>query len=166
MKNISWWQLSIIETDAALKSDIEKGLQSEEISKRQEEYSNTLDSGSQIHPFVILLNQFTDTMVLVLLGATVISGLIGAMGDAVTIMAIVIINAILGFIQEYRAEKSLDEIKKLASPSAVVIRNAERTEISARDLVPGDLVLLEAGDKVAADLRLVTSNGLEMMNQL
>lgn len=162
MKNISWWQLSISETATTLNSDIEKGLQAGEVSKRREKYSNTLDSGAQIHPFVILLNQFTDTMVLVLLGATVISGLIGAMGDAITIMAIVIINAILGFIQEYRAEKSLDEIKKLASPSAVVIRSAARAEIPAEDLVPGDLVLLEAGDKVPADLRLVTSNGLEI----
>ncbi len=162
MKNISWWQLSIAETSTALHSDVEKGLQLGEVSKRQEKYSNTLASGSQIHPLTILLNQFTDTMVIVLLGATVISGLIGAMGDAITIMAIVIINAILGFIQEYRAEKSLDEIKKLASPSAVVMRSAERVEIPAEDLVPGDLVLLEAGDKVPADLRLVLSNGLEI----
>ena len=162
MKVTSWWQISINETATAVNSDIEKGLPLGEVSKRQEKYSNSFESGSQIHPLYILLNQFTDTMVLVLLGATVISGLIGAMGDAITIMAIVIVNAILGFIQEYKAEKSLDEIKKLASPSAVVIRSAERVEIPAEDLVPGDLVLLEAGDKVPADLRLVFSNGLEI----
>lgn len=162
MKDISWWQLSISETAAAVNSDIEKGLQKEDISLRREKYSNSLESGPQISPLYMLLNQFTDTMVLVLLAATVISGLIGAMGDAITIMAIVIVNAVLGFIQEYRAEKSLEEIKKLASPLAVVIRAGEQTEIPAEDLVPGDLVLLQAGDKVPADMRLVLSNGLEI----
>ncbi len=157
-----WWQLSITETAAALASDIEQGLRSTEVKQRQERYSNSLVSDAQIHPLLILLNQFTDTMVLVLLGATVISGLVGAMGDAITILAIVIVNAILGFIQEYRAEKSLEEIKKLASPYAIVIRNGERIKIPAEDLVPGDLVLLEAGDKVPADLRLVQNSSLEI----
>lgn len=162
MKVTAWWQMSINETAKAVNSDIEQGLPLKEISKRQEMYRNVFESGSEVHPLYILLNQFTDTMVLVLLGATVISGLIGAMGDAITIMAIVIVNAVLGFIQEYRAEKSLDEIKKLASPSALVIRGGERLIIPAEDLVPGDLVLLEAGDKVPADLRLISGHGLEV----
>ncbi len=162
MTNNLWWQLSITETATAVASDIDNGLTTGEVRERQARYSNSLESGSQVHPLFILMNQFTDTMVLVLLSATVISGLVGAMGDAITIMAIVIVNAILGFIQEYRAEKSLEEIKKLASPYAVVIRSGERIKIPAEDLVPGDLVLLEAGDKVPADLRLVQSSGLEI----
>lgn len=157
-----WWQLSIAETVSVVGSNIEQGLPTREVKERQARYSNSLESGAQIHPLIILLNQFTDTMVLVLLGATVISGLVGAMGDAITIMAIVIVNAILGFIQEYRAEKSLEEIKKLASPYAMVIRGGEIIKIPSRDLVPGDLVLLEAGDKVPADLRLIVTSSLEI----
>lgn len=157
-----WWQLSIAESVTAVGSNIEGGLPSNEVKERQTRFNNSLDSGKQIQPLVLLLNQFTDTMVLVLLGATVISGLVGAMGDALTIMAIVILNAVLGFIQEYRAEKSLDEIKKLVSPHAVVLRDGKTIKIPSQELVPGDLVFLEAGDKVPADLRLISSSGLEI----
>ena len=160
-KNV-WWNLPIDATAKLLKSDTEQGLTGEEALKRKETFNNTFISASQIHPALILLNQFTDTMVLVLLVATLISGLVGAMGDAITIMAIVVINAVLGFIQEYRAEKSLEAIKKLASPTAMVIRGGERIKIAAVDVVPGDLVLIEAGDKVPADLRLVYSSSLEI----
>lgn len=156
-----WWQLSIAETVTAVESNIEQGLSCQEAQKRSARYNNSLESGKRIQPLTLLLHQFTDTMVLVLLGATVISGLVGAMSDALTIMAIVIINAILGFIQEYRAEKSLDEIKKLASPFAAVLRDGKIIKIPSQELVPGDLVLLEAGDKVPADLRLISSSGLE-----
>jgi Ca2+-transporting ATPase len=162
MTKISWWNLSIEETAKLLKGDAEKGITDREANKRQESFNNRIISAPKIHPAVILLNQFTDTMVLVLLAATVISGLIGAMGDAITIMAIVVLNAILGFVQEYRAEKSLEEIKKLASPTAIVIRNGERRKIAAEEVVPGDLVVIEAGDKVPADLRLVNSSNLEV----
>jgi Ca2+-transporting ATPase len=162
MTKKAWWQLSIDEISTLVDSDIDQGLSLKEAAKRQEIFNNTFVTAEHIHPLFILLNQFTDTMVLVLLAATLISGLVGAMGDAITIMAIVIINAILGFIQEYRAEKSLEEIKKLAAPSALVIRSGERIKIAAQDLVPGDLLLLEAGDKVPADLRLVQSSGLEI----
>ncbi|HNX93266.1 MAG TPA: HAD-IC family P-type ATPase, partial [Syntrophomonas sp.] len=150
------------ETANLIKSDTEHGLMIKEALKRKEIFSNSFVSAPKVHPAMILLNQFTDTMVLVLLAATLISGLVGAMGDAITIMAIVIINAVLGFIQEYRAEKSLEEIKKLAAPTALVIRSGERIKIPAEELVPGDLVLIEAGDKVPADLRLVYSSSLEI----
>jgi Ca2+-transporting ATPase len=77
-------------------------------------------------------------------------------------MAIVVINAILGFIQEYKAERSLEEIKKLSSPYAMVIRDGQRCKIPAADLVPGDVILLEAGDRVPADIRLFKTSGLEL----
>ena len=162
MLKSAWWNLQIDETANLIKSDTENGLTIKEALKRKEIFSNTFISAPKVHPAMILLNQFTDTMVLVLLAATLISGLVGAMGDAITIMAIVIINAVLGFIQEYRAEKSLEEIKKLAAPTALVIRSGERIKIPAEELVPGDLVLIEAGDKVPADLRLVYSSSLEI----
>ncbi|HPT70386.1 MAG TPA: HAD-IC family P-type ATPase, partial [Syntrophomonas sp.] len=162
MLNSAWWNLQIDETANLIKSDTEHGLTIKEALKRKEIFSNSFVSAPKVHPAMILLNQFTDTMVLVLLAATLISGLVGAMGDAITIMAIVVINAVLGFIQEYRAEKSLEEIKKLAAPTAMVIRSGERIKIPAEELVPGDLVLIEAGDKVPADLRLVYSSSLEI----
>jgi Ca2+-transporting ATPase len=162
MSNNVWWNLPIDETAKLINSDPEHGLTNQEALKRKEIFNNTFISAPKIHPAMILLNQFTDTMVLVLLAATVISGLVGAMGDAMTIMAIVVINAVLGFVQEYRAEKSLEEIKKLAAPTAIVIRSGKRIKIAAEDLVPGDLVLIEAGDKIPADLRLVNSSSLEI----
>ncbi|MEQ8199849.1 MAG: calcium-translocating P-type ATPase, SERCA-type [Syntrophomonadaceae bacterium] len=157
----SWWSQDISRTVRAVDTDLSSGLTDGEVRLRQQKYSNVVELGNPIQPWRILLNQFTDTMVLVLLGATVISGIIGDMADALTIMTIVVINAILGFVQEYRAERSLEEIKKMAAPEAKVIRNGQRMKVPAADLVPGDLVLLEPGDKVPADLRLAASSTLE-----
>lgn len=162
MENISWYQKPATECLSKLNSNIDKGLSLREVEKRQKEFSNVLEEGSAINPLRILFNQFTDTMVLVLLGATVVSGIVGDLADAITIMAIVIVNAILGFIQEYRAEQSLDEIKKLASPHATVMRDGIKTKILTKDLVPGDIVFIEAGDKIPADLRLLKSYSLSI----
>ena len=162
MTKYAWWNVTFAEIAKLLKTDAENGLAEPEALRRQELFPNRIVSSPPLHPAFLLLDQFTDTMVLVLLVATVISGLIGAMGDAITIMAIVVLNAVLGFIQEYRAEKSLEEIKKLASPTAVVIRSGLRKRIAAAEVVPGDLIIIEAGDKVPADLRLVYSSNLEV----
>ena len=108
--------------------------------------------GERPKPLSILASQFTDTMVLVLLAATLLSALLGDLIDALTILTIVIINGILGFIQEYRAERSLEEIKKLSSPYAVVIRDGKRKRIPAEEVVKGDIVEIEAGDRVPADM--------------
>ena len=99
-------------------------------------------------------------MVLVLLIATLISGLLGEYTDAITIIAIVIMNAILGFVQEFRAEKSLQALKEMAAPHARVLRNGEVQSIPAVDVVPGDIVLLESGDRVPADIRLLKTHAL------
>jgi len=143
----------------SLKTSYE-GLSENEVNRRQQLYSNELDSGNGISPLRMFLNQFTDTMVLVLLGAAVISGAIGAMVDTLTILAIIILNAILGFIQEYRAERSLEEIKQLTSPAAIVLRGNKRSKVEASSLVPGDIVILETGDKIPADARLLTANSM------
>lgn len=157
-----WWSIHIDEVLHILASNSNEGISSKEASARQNQSPNIMEEGSSVKPYTILLNQFTDTMVLVLLGATAVSGIVGDMVDAITIMTIVVINAILGFIQEYKAERSLEEIKKMASPFAVVIRGGQRVKIDAKELVPGDVVLLEAGDKVPADLRMLQSFGLEI----
>jgi Ca2+-transporting ATPase len=162
MKEIPWGQKTIQETMAFFGTNEERGLNEAEARLRREKYPNELQQDTRINPLVILLNQFTDTMVLVLLGATVISGVIGEMADAITIMAIVTINAILGFAQEYRAEKSLEEIKKLTYAQALVLRGGEKYKIASSQLVPGDIVFLQAGDKVPADIRLIDAVNFEV----
>lgn len=151
-----WHQMNKEEVLISLKTSHE-GLSENEVNRRQQIYSNNLDSSSGVSPLKMFANQFTDTMVLVLLGAAVISGAIGAMVDTLTILAIIILNAILGFIQEYRAERSLEEIKQLTSPTAIVLRGNKRCKVEASSLVPGDIVILETGDKIPADARLLTA---------
>ncbi len=162
MINTLWYQESIEDILKLLKTNSDRGLNTKEVEKRALEQSNVLEQGQKINPLSIFLKQLTDTMVIVLLCATVISGIIGAMADAVTIMAIVILNAILGFIQEYRAERSLEEIKKLAAPYARVLRDGKKYNIPAQELLPGDIVFIETGDRVPADLRLLESSSLEI----
>ena len=105
-------------------------------------------------------------MIVVLLVATGLSFLMGEFTDGLTIFAIVILNGFMGFIQEYRAEKSLEELKKLASPKARVIRDSRIEEIDSRELVPGDLILLETGDKMPADARILFTRGLQVDESL
>lgn len=159
MEGKAWHQLSEGQLLEVLKSDIKKGLTPEEASQRFQEHGpNELAEKKGESPLKLLLSQFKDFMVLVLLGATVISGLLGEMLDALTIVAIILINGLLGFYQEYRAERSLRALKELTAPSAKVIRGGEYDLVPARTLVAGDIVLLESGDRVPADVRLIESN--------
>ncbi|HEX3015787.1 MAG TPA: calcium-transporting P-type ATPase, PMR1-type [Desulfobacteria bacterium] len=153
------WQLAAKE----LGVDIKKGLPIHEVAHRLARFGqNSLAERKKSSPAAMFVAQFKDFMIMVLIAATVISGLLGEMADAVTILAIVILNAILGFVQEYRAEKSMDALKKLTAPESRVLRNGHEEKIPARELVPGDIVLLESGDKVPADLRLVDCVNLEV----
>ncbi|OYD06692.1 calcium-translocating P-type ATPase, SERCA-type [Paludifilum halophilum] len=122
--------------------------------------ANQLSEGAKLSPMALLLNQFKDFMVLVLLAATLVSGLLGEYTDAIAIIAIVVLNAILGFVQEFRAEKSLSALKKLSAPTARVKRSGRWIRIPAADLVPGDMISLESGDRVPADLRLIQAENL------
>jgi len=162
MIDSQWYQKSRDEILELFNSSKERGLTRKVIEQRINNKPNIIEEGSKSKPLALFFNQFTDTMVLVLLAATVISGIIGAMADAITIMAIVILNAILGFIQEYKAERSLEAIKKLASPHARVLRDGKKINIPARDLLPGDIVFIESGDIIPADLRLLESSNLEI----
>lgn len=137
------------------------GLAGPEASRRLRQWgSNTLQEKKQKGAAEIFLDQFRDFMVLVLLVATLISGLLKEYSDALTIIIIVVLNAVLGFIQEYRAERSFTALQKLAAPQGKVLRDGLRREIPAWQVVPGDLVLLEAGDRVCADVRLVQVDAL------
>ncbi|MCK9615415.1 MAG: calcium-transporting P-type ATPase, PMR1-type [Candidatus Omnitrophica bacterium] len=157
----NFYNLSIQGIAEALNANIDKGLSSDEASKRLSDFGlNQLEEKKKISPFEIFFEQFNDFIIWILIGAAVVSGFLGEWIDALAIVAIVILNAILGFIQEYRAEKSLAALKKLSSPTSKVIRNAERQIVSSLHLVPGDLIELEAGDNVPADSRVIwhTSN--------
>jgi Ca2+-transporting ATPase len=138
------------------------GLTPEEVAERQAVYGdNRIQDASQEAWYSIFFNQFRDFMVIVLLLATLVSGLLGEYVDAMTIIAIIIVNAFLGFFQELRAERSLASLKQLTAPTAHVIRNGERLTIPAAMLVPGDVVLLESGDRIPADVRMLAVQGME-----
>jgi Ca2+-transporting ATPase len=158
-----WHAIDFKEVMAALETS-PKGLASEEAARRLQKYGyNELVEKKRIGPLQIFLNQFKDIFVIMLLVAIVLSVIIGwykggefeEYVDAITIGAIVALNAVVGFVQEYRSEKAIEAMKKLAAPRARVIRDGKETIISARDVVPGDVILLEAGDRVPADARLI-----------
>lgn len=123
---------------------------------------NELEAKKKKSPWLIFAAQFKDFMILVLVVAAVISGIAGDSADAIIILVIIIINATVGFIQEYRAEKAMDALKKMAVPQTTVRRNGRRIFLPSSALVPGDVVLLEAGNTVPADLRLTLSHALKV----
>jgi len=149
---VQFWQTSFTE-----------GLSSAEAKTRLEKFGcNELAEKEKPAWWKRFLAQFQDFMVLVLLGATLISAFLGEYADAITILVIVLMNAVLGFIQEYRAEQSLAALKKLASLTARVVRNSMVQQVPARELVPGDILVLEAGDKLSADGRLIDVHNMEV----
>ena len=137
------------------------GLSAEDAAERRKESGyNELSEGKKVSPVTLMLNQFKDFMVLVLMGATLVSGLLGEYLDAITIIAIILLNGVLGFVQEFRAERSLRALKQLSAPSAKVLRNGKQEVIPAKLLVPGDIVLLESGDRIPADIRWLQCSAL------
>jgi len=150
------YNLTPEETAGSLRSDTGSGITQEEAAGRIAKSGlNRLVGKKPVSPVTIFLDQFKDFIILILIGAALVSGFLQEWIDALAIIGIVLLNAILGFIQEYRAEKSLAALKKLASPSSKVIRDGRHAVIPSYNLVPGDLVELEAGDHVPADSRLV-----------
>lgn len=139
----------------------EKGLSTAQANdKLQTHGENALACDKKSKPIKIFLGQFKDIMVLILLAATIISFFLGEMYDAITIIIIVLVNAVLGFIQEYKTEKTLLALKNMSAPSAKVYRDGNLVSISASDVVPDDIIVLEAGDRVPADAVLLHAKGL------
>lgn len=156
-----FYNLSVEDAAVALKASCEKGLSVAEAARRLAEHGpNSLKEKKPVSAFSIFIEQFQDFIIWILAGAALISGFLKEWVDAFAIIAIVALNAILGFIQEYRAERSLAALKKLSSPTSRVIRDGKRCIIPSSELVPADFIELEAGDSVPADSRLVwtTSN--------
>ncbi len=151
----SWHTLNSDEVAAQLDTHTLSGLSATQVAKRLVHYgTNALQEKRARSPWQMLLDQFTDFMIMVLIAAAIISGLVGDMADTMAIIIIVILNAIIGFVQEYRAERAMAALKRMAEASASVLRDGQTETINASELVPGDVVLLEAGNVVPADLRL------------
>ncbi|BBB93017.1 MAG TPA: calcium-translocating P-type ATPase, SERCA-type [Methylomusa anaerophila] len=163
MDKEKWYARSADEVVAFWQTCFNDGLSSAAVKNRLSKFGyNEIAEKSKEPWWKRFLSQFQDFMVLILLAATLISGFLGEYADAITILAIVLLNALLGFFQEYRAEQSLNALKKLSAPTARVIRNGIIQQIPARELVPGDILVLEAGDKLAADGRLLSVHNLEV----
>ena len=141
----------------------QKGLSRAEAERRLLQFGeNTLQQKKKVHPLKIFVGQFRDFMVLILLGATAVSVLMGEPAEALTIAVIVLLNALLGFFQEYRTEQTLEKLKNMSAPSARVIRDQRQYQIPAAEIVPGDLILIKSGDRVPADGDLMESSGLQV----
>ena len=123
---------------------------------------NQLQEGKKKTIAGIFLAQFKDVMILILLTAALVSGIIGDLKDTIVILIIVLLNAVVGFIQEYRAEKAMHALKQMAITQAKVLRDGKVTFLSAVELVPGDVVMLEAGNAVPADIRIIESINLKI----
>ncbi|TKB35052.1 MAG: calcium-translocating P-type ATPase, PMCA-type [Nitrospira sp.] len=158
-----WHLLSPGEVATHLSVDPDAGLTSEEAARRIVQYGpNDIRERPPRPLWRMFLDQFTDFMILVLIGAAIISGIIGEPPDAIAIVVIVLLNGVIGFVQEYRAERAVAALKLLAAATALVRRGGQVTEISALRLVPGDVVLLEAGNVMPADIRLIETVQLKV----
>ena len=159
---VSWHRQPVVTVLEDLRSS-PGGLTSRDARERLAVHGpNLLREGPRRTALGLLAGQFTDFMILVLLAAAVVSGLIGDVVDTIAILAIVVLNAVIGFVQEYRAERAMAALKAMAAPTATVLRDGATAVIPAADLVPGDVVLLETGRIVPADLRLLETARLRV----
>ncbi|MDP2762282.1 MAG: calcium-translocating P-type ATPase, PMCA-type [Sideroxyarcus sp.] len=158
-----WHTLSAAETAQRLESDLQTGLSANDAAKRLVQFgANELEEKRARSPWRMLLDQFSDFMIIVLIVAAIISGVVGDVGDTIAIVVIVILNAVIGFIQEYRAERAMAALKRMAEANAQVLRDGQAEMVHASALVPGDVVLLEAGNVVPADLRIAEAARLKI----
>lgn len=157
-----WHSKEIDEVFGELKAE-KKGLSSKEVDERQEEFGpNSLEAGKGISPFSILLHQVNNPLIYLLVGATLLSLFLGHNVDAIVIAGVIILNTVLGFTQEWKAEGALAALKKMAAPHAMVLRDGEPQEVEVDSVVSGDVLLLETGDRVAADARIFECEDLQI----
>jgi Ca2+-transporting ATPase len=157
---MNWYRLHKDEVLAELNTGI-KGLNDAEVQERQQEYGlNELQAAKQRGRLAIFLSQFKDIMILILAAAAVVSFVAGESTDAIVILAIILVNAVIGYYQEHNAEQSIRMLQKMAAQHTLVLRNGKTEEIDASGLVPGDIIILEAGNIVPADARLIESASL------
>ncbi|HEY2420485.1 MAG TPA: calcium-translocating P-type ATPase, PMCA-type [Neobacillus sp.] len=156
-------EMEIKQVEKVLETDFSSGLSAEEVKIRISQYGlNQLDEGEKQSALLLFFSQFKDFMVLVLLAATLISGLLGEYIDAIAIIAIVLINGCLGFFQERKAEKSLQALKELSAPQVSVLRDGGWRKIPSKEIVIGDILKFTSGDRIGADIRIIESKSLEI----
>ena len=159
---MNWHKLSIEATFDSLGTN-QQGLTAVLAQEKLQQFGpNELQEGKKNSVFKIFISQFKDVMILILVAAAIVSGVIGDITDTIVILIIVLLNAFLGFIQEYRAEKAMKALKQMAVAQARVVRDGNSIDVSATELVPGDVILLEAGNIIPADLRIIESINLKI----
>ncbi|PEA55274.1 calcium-translocating P-type ATPase, SERCA-type [Bacillus pseudomycoides] len=158
---MNWYELRAHEVEEQTNTNVKTGLTEQEVEIRLKKLGpNELQEAKRPSALLVFLAQFKDFMVLVLFGATIISAFLGEYVDAIAIVAIVIINGILGFFQERKAEKSLEALKELAAPQVTVLRNGKWMKIPSKGLVLGDIIKFSSGDRIGADVRLIEASSL------
>ena len=159
---MNWYSIPVEETLKQTGSK-QEGLDDATVQQKLAEHGkNELKAKKEKSPLVIFLRQFLDVMILVLIVAAIVSSFIGEFSDTIVIIVIILLNAVIGFVQEYRAEKAMDALKKMAAPSSHVIRNGKEVELPSIELVPGDIILLQEGNSVPADIRLSESESIRI----
>lgn len=163
----NWFSKTVEETKKDLNTDFEKGLTDEQVTERRQTYGfNELKAKKKKTLFQKFLEQFKDFTIIVLIIAAIVSGIVGVsegegITDTIIILIVVILNAIIGVVQESKAEKSLEALQKLSDHASKVIRNGRMEVIPSKLLVPGDIIVLETGDYIPADLRLIEAVNLK-----
>jgi Ca2+-transporting ATPase len=158
-----FWQLEVAAVAAELKTNLAHGLTAAEAARRLAEHGpNELQAAHRVSPWALLAEQFKNVLIIILLIATILSAFLGHGVEAIVIGVIVLFAVLLGFVQEFRAERAIEALRQMAAPTAIVLRDGVETELPARELVPGDIILLRAGDKVPADARLTESVNLQI----
>ena len=163
----NWFNKEIKDVEAELKTDLENGLSSKQVEENKTKYGENELQEKKKEPLIKkFIAQFKDFSIIVLIIAAIVSGVVGvAQGegftDTIIILIVVLLNAVIGVAQESKAEKSLEALRKLSEHAAKVVRDGKEQVIPARELVPGDLVIIETGDYVSADLRIIEAVNLK-----
>jgi len=158
----AWHSMEVTAVLQALDSKPERGLEPEEVESRLRQYGpNELTQEEKASAWEIFFAQFKNILIIILIVATILSALVGEYVDAGIILVIIVFCAVLGFVQEYRAEKALEALKGMLAPTITVLRGGQEQDVPSKELVPGDVLLLEAGDKIPADGRLVEIHSLQ-----
>jgi len=156
-----FYTMSVEEAEASLKTNLAEGLSLQEAGKRLEKYGkNRIERKSKISPWEIFLRQFKNIIILLLIVASLVSFFVGDIVEAIAVIFVILLTTLFGFIMEYRAEKTIEALQKTITPTAKVIRAGTMSQIDAADLVPGDVIVLEEGDSISADGRLIEADNL------
>jgi P-type Ca2+ transporter type 2C len=163
MEQNNLWHAKTIEQAFEKLNSQSKGIRQDEAAERASKYGpNEIQAAARISAWHILAEQFKNVLILILLGATLISLFLGHGIESIVIAVIVLFAVLLGFIQEYRAERAIEALRQMAAPTATVLRDGKEVEVPARELVPGDVVILHTGDRIPADGRIIESVNLQV----